>query len=416
MCFFVSMSIYTRVVSCAARGSPFLASQFLTVACKLSHVETKIHTLGSQQTDRFHISSDLKDDLWHADAHEGAYEWWYFDALSDDGREAVVIIFLANFIFSPRYNRAAAASLQQRAISSAEISKAVQFPAVAVCFYRDGRPVWRAINEYAAADFAASRAHPECRIGQSSFRLETARGGKRFAITLDEQLRRGRRLRGTFVWEIAEGDLLPAAAEELAGQSFHSWNLVAPRCRVSGSYIIVGRDHRQIEERVFAGVGYHDHNRDTRWLPAAVRSWQWGRAHFAGMTVVFYLYQEIADTAPLPRLCLMQHNALNAPAANFKAADFRRHHFGIRYPHALTFAFKHEDQRAMLQVRQQRVIDGSYFYLRFLADAQLELSGGRTLHAPAITEQLAPRALRWRWLDWLTDMRIGKHGRGSFLP
>ncbi|MDQ3756047.1 MAG: hypothetical protein M3371_15115 [Acidobacteriota bacterium] len=379
-------------------------------------METKIHTLGSQQTDRFHISSDLKDDVWHADAGGDAYEWWYFDALSDDGREAIVIIFLANFIFSPRYNRAAAAPLQQRAVSSAGFSEAARFPAVAVCFYRDGRPVWRAINEYATVDFAASRAHPECRVGQSSFRLETARGGQRFVITLDEQLRCGRKLRASFAWEIAEGDLLPAGDDELTGQSFHSWNLVAPRCRVSGSYTIDGRDDRQIEERVFAGVGYHDHNRDTRWLPAAVRSWQWGRAHFAGTTAVFYCYQEIAVTAPLTWLFLIQDTALNAPAVNFEAADFRRHHFGIRYPRALTFAFKHEDQRAMLQVRQQRVIDGSYFYLRFLADARLELSDGRTLHAPAITEQLAPRALRWRWLDWLTDMRIGKHGRGSFLP
>lgn len=379
-------------------------------------METKIHTLGSQQTDRFHISSDLKDDVWHADAHEGAYEWWYFDALSDDGREALVIIFLANFIFSPRYNRAATAALVHDTNSSLSLSGASQFPAVAVCLYRDGRPVRRAINEYTAGDFSASRTRPECCIGQSSFRLETAHDSQRFVITLDEQLRRGRRLRGTFVWEIVEGDLLPAAVDdELTRQSFHSWNLVAPRCRVSGSYIIDGHDHRQLEERVFAGVGYHDHNRDPRWLPAAINSWQWGRAHFAGTTVVFYRYQEIADAAPLTQLFLIQDTALYAPAINFKAADFRRHHFGIHYPRALTFTFKHENQRAMLQVRQPRVIDGSYFYLRFLADARLELSDGRTLHAPAITEQLAPRALRWRWLDWLTDMRIGKHGRASFL-
>ena len=37
----------------------------------------------------------------------GAQEWWYFDALSDDCRDALVIIFFSNFIFSPRYNRAA---------------------------------------------------------------------------------------------------------------------------------------------------------------------------------------------------------------------------------------------------------------------------------------------------------------------
>jgi len=31
------------------------------------------------------------------------------------------------------------------------------------------------------------------------------------------------------------------------------------------------------------------------------------------------------------------------------------------------------------------------------------------------TEQLAPRALRFRWLDWLTGVRIGHNGRASFL-
>ena len=66
-------------------------------------------------------------------------------------------------------------------------------------------------------------------------------------------------------------------------------------------------------------------------------------------------------------------------------------------------------------MRQGRVVDGSFFYLRFLGEATLDDGGGPPQTAPAVTELLALRALRWRWLDWLTDMRIGRNGRASFL-
>jgi hypothetical protein len=81
----------------------------------------------------------------------------------------------------------------------------------------------------------------------------------------------------------------------------------------------------------------------------------------------------------------------------------------------MRFASHEADAPLALEVRQSRVVDRSYFYLRFLGEASLTTSDARTQHAPAITEHLAPRALRARWLDWLTSMRIGRHGRASFL-
>ncbi|MBA2735921.1 MAG: hypothetical protein H0U50_03930, partial [Pyrinomonadaceae bacterium] len=56
-------------------------------------------------TENFSFSSSIAADVWHPKKDAKAYEWWYFDALSDDGSEALVIIFLDNFIFSPRYNK-----------------------------------------------------------------------------------------------------------------------------------------------------------------------------------------------------------------------------------------------------------------------------------------------------------------------
>ncbi|MDQ2746517.1 MAG: hypothetical protein M3T96_04570, partial [Acidobacteriota bacterium] len=50
-------------------------------------------------SEKFSISSSIAADVWHEKANSKAFEWWYFDALSEDGRDAVVIIFIDNFIF-----------------------------------------------------------------------------------------------------------------------------------------------------------------------------------------------------------------------------------------------------------------------------------------------------------------------------
>ena len=50
--------------------------------------------------EKFSFASSVKEDVWHEKLCAEAFEWWYFDALSDDGRDGVVVIFLDNFIFS----------------------------------------------------------------------------------------------------------------------------------------------------------------------------------------------------------------------------------------------------------------------------------------------------------------------------
>ncbi len=364
---------------------------------------------------RFH--SSLADDVWHPeDRAAGAYEWWYFDAISDDGRDALVIIFLVGFIFSPRYNAEVAGHLKDPGAPS---PAPADFPAVAFSLYRDGRPVVRAVNEHAPADFAAHTDRPSCRIGRSSFRLETTGGESRFILTLDESVRRGRRLNAHLEWLLTAGDFSRTGEAPLVDQTaVHEWNLVAPRCRVSGALEMhAQRGGKNIWKREFGGTGYHDHNRDRRWLPATIAEWQWGRAHFAdATTAVFYRYRECANVAPVTKLFLVRDGVLSAHPAQLVEAERRPHHFGLRYPRTLRFAAEREGAPLTLRVRQRRIIDASFFYLRFLSDVALDMGSGETYQTVALTEHLAPRALRWRWLDWLVQMRIGRNGRGAFLP
>ncbi len=362
------------------------------------------------------FSSSIDDDVWHGDLKPGAYEWWYFDAISDDGRDALVVIFLTNFVFSPRYNRAFTGRIGTAA-------RAQLFPAVSVGYYRDGRPLWRVNSEHDGSEFVAHPARAACRIGRSAFELVETGGIRRYELTLNEILRGGHTLKARLTWEVIDGDFAPdeadAAPSHADAPHAHEWNLVAPRCHVRGTISITSRAGSPTSEQSFSGTGYHDHNRDHQPLPVRVSAWQWGRAHFDdGTTAVFYRYQERDHTMHDTRLFIVRDDgALSITAAEYDARSRRQHIFGLRCSRELNFSVNAPPSPPLtLRIRQRRVVDGSYFYLRFLGDAALDLGDGRVLHAPALTEQLAPRALRWRWLDWLTDMRIGRHGRGAFLP
>lgn len=361
--------------------------------------------------ERLRASSSIAGDVWHGEAAAPAYEWWYFDALSRDGRDALVIIFLTNFIFSPRYNRAVTDGLRQ----TQPAQSAACFPAVAVCFYRDGRPLFRALNEYAPDEFHADTSQPSCRIGRNTFRLVESASEARYELNIETSLRQRGSLRARLGWRVREGNFFEEEKE--AGTDVaHHWNMVAPRCDVSGEIALGERGTQRSFAYDFQGAGYHDHNRDARWMPATIAEWQWGRIHFPAATAVFYRYRERDEQQHSTRLYLIQNGSLAVSAPQLAMSETRRHVFGLRYPRLLHLQSTAANESLRLSVRQQRVIDSSFFYLRFLSDATLETAGAGVQHATGITEHLAPRSLSYRWLWWLINMRIGSNGRGAFLP
>src|SRR5262245_17071412 len=99
-------------------------------------------------TENLHFSSSIAADVWHASEHPASHHCWYFDALSDDGRDAVVIFFFDNFIFSPRYN----AAQQKNGAGSPETNT---FPAVALYYYHDGKLLYGGVSEYNRLAFSA---------------------------------------------------------------------------------------------------------------------------------------------------------------------------------------------------------------------------------------------------------------------
>ncbi len=359
--------------------------------------------------EKFSFTSNVAADVFHAKPNREAYEWWYFDAISEDGRDAIVIIFLDNFIFSPRYNK----TIQTRKQRIENQSKNKNFPALAFTYYRDGKPKYRAINEFPVQEFAASGETPFCRIGENFFRLERAPYGSGYVVSISAKLRKNLHLKANFEWLSIESDFLPDK-KVVVGENAHSWNLVVSRADVTGKFTVATGENEKISDIVnFRGTGYHDHNFDNRWLPETVSDWQWGRAHFADATAVFYRYKERSEPAPMSKVFIVKDENLRQTNAHYEEQNFKRDIFGIRYPQQLDFL---TEDGARLQIKQTKIIDASFFYLRFFSEMTLTLPDGKRGETVGITEYLAPKALKYRWLDWLVNMRIGRGGKGSFLP
>lgn len=370
-------------------------------------------------SENFAFTSSISGDVWHRKSSPDAFEWWYFDALSDDGRDAVVIIFLDNFIFSPRYNafNKKHKNLLRRVIrrnlfteNASGFSRQKTFPALAFFYYRNGKPVYRAINEFAPEEFSASEDAPACSLGKNSFHLDSAPYGSGYVISINARLPRNRRLKANFEWLAIEGDFLPEC--RVYAENSHCWNLVLSRSDVSGKITVEDAKGKSLDTVHFRGTGYHDHNVDNRWLPETVREWQWGRAHFLDSSAVFYRYKELDENNATTKFLIVRDGELRERDANYEEQNFARNMFGIRYPQRMTFT---TEDNLRLRVKQTEIIDSSFFYLRFLSDITLTLRDGKPRKTVGITEYLAPRALKYRWLDWLVNMRIGRNGKGSLL-
>ena len=349
--------------------------------------------------DNFTFSSSVKADVWHPQKDDKSYEWWYFDALSDDGREAIIIVFLDNFIYSPRYNR-----------ESLTITGNARCPAVSFTYFRDGKVVYKATTEYHSSDFHGNETVPECRIGDSGFKMESADYGSGYFVTVEAQLGGGRKLKAQLEWLSVEADLSKAAF--CVDSSRHCWNMVAPRSDVSGRITVSGRRANELDSIHFRGTGYHDHNMDNRWLAKTVKDWHWGRAHFADCTAVFYRFRETGQPDANTRLILVTDGELQLRDVAFEEQSYVRDKLGIRYPSQLHLV---AEDNVRLNVKPIGVIDSSFYFLRFLSEVTLSMPG-KSVHATTgITEFIAPKTLKYRWLNWLSDVQTGKNGESSYF-
>ena len=83
--------------------------------------------------------------------------------------------------------------------------------------------------------------------------------------------------------------------------------------------------------------------------------------------------------------------------------NFVRNKFGIKYPTRVSLT---SDDGIRLRIKPIKVLDSSFYNLRFASEMTLTLRDGKPRKSIGLTEIVAPKTLKYRWLDWLADMRI----------
>lgn len=192
--------------------------------------------------------------------HSG-YAWWYIDALSDDGRNALTLIAFIGSVFSPYY-------AFNRRFGSGDPA---QHCAVNLALYGNHGKRW-CMTERPRADLMRSPA--SLAIGPSGLQWEEGR----LTISIDERtVPLPRIIKGT----VTVTDFTPGCASvALDGRGAHLWRPVAPHARI----------HVAFEQPLLSWTGnaYFDRNWGSEPLERAFRRWTWARAHAGRRTHVIY--------------------------------------------------------------------------------------------------------------------------------
>lgn len=349
-----------------------------------------------QPTAAILFCSSLKDDAWLGLSGKGAFESWHFDAISDDGREALVIGFYDNYALSPRFYS-----------STNGNGGADRFPAVSLAYSVDGKAVLNCVNEFAGGEFVSTGESADCVIASSSFRIDKAEYGSGFMVTVDIRTKRGRRIRAELEWLLVESDLKP----QLGERSRAIWNVAVPRADVSGRITLIGRRGRLRKQIHFRGTGYHDHisSKDVHYRELSSR--MWGRAHFVDSTVVFERHGGAQDQNASGKIFFIRDGEIRELDAACEVDGHRRDRYGIKFPRAITYSSGEID----LQIRPISVIRSGFFEVKMLAEVVLDAKGSRRRKTAGMIEFIDPRRMRHRLFRWISDLKIGRNGRSSLF-
>ena len=308
----------------------------------------------------------------------GAYEWWYFDAVSGCGEWALSCIWFLGNPFSPYYRRAA---LGQPA-------SPFDYNALFFALYRNDRLYAYHFTRFPVSQIAATEAVPLC-LGFGPNALQMPMPGA-WDLKLADENANGRRLAASL--RFSGPPLTLGVPEESPLGGDHSWLPSAPFCRVSGTITLREAHNPGSEQILFSGTGYHDHNWGRLPFDAALRDWSWARAALSGeRSVILYHVQPHRGPAASHLLLfdaghLVRHNA----QASVRLGKPVLNGFGTRYFSRLTVG----DAELSAQFQFGKRLDSSPFYVRALCDAAVT-QNGQTETGHGIGEYLRPRPLSW---------------------
>jgi carotenoid 1,2-hydratase len=341
------------------------------------------------------ILSDSSEDVRTPKPVPGSYEWWYFDAQSDDGF-SIVIIFYEGNPFSRRYIEA---------IESGEKARASDYPALSISVYRESEPVFYSFREMQPGEADFSPDEPRGRAEDSSFGLTVKNGMLVYTVKLREKVSSGDEIDAELSFSSPDHKRILQEGSADENHAGHSWNLVQPKAIVTGNIRISGYTEMYIP---FSGTGYHDHNFGSEPMKDSFREWYWGRYHFAGSTLVYYIMNQ--NESWKQKGWLIDDNGAVTPATEIILRDKGLSFFGLNSSRKIEV----KSDSYSIHLQKSSMIDSGPFYQRFTGEAVLERDG-KLEKAAGISEYIYPSRIYSRIFWPLVNMRISYPGTAHWV-
>jgi carotenoid 1,2-hydratase len=345
--------------------------------------------------------SDFSRDTQTSKPLPGSYEWWYFDAMTQNGYSIVVIFYEGN-PFSKRYIKA----LEE---GDSENATAGLYPAISISIYKNGKHIFYGFEEVDPKKARFSDVSPDVMIGNNIMKGEVANGNIIYTLALDQELPSGDRLAGNLEFVSGENtsgifgkDTTVAHSESTAR---HEWNLLQPKAQVTGQLEITGYHREKIE---FLGTGYHDHNLGREPMKDSFEEWYWGRYHFNNSTLIYYLMKQKGMW--IKKAWLIKPDLEIREINDISLERHGLNIFGLNTARVIRFT----GHNLEILLQKDRVIDSGPFYQRFSGRAIHTDSQG-VREARGISEYIRPGRIYNRLFWPLVDMRIKYPGKAHWV-
>ena len=232
----------------------------------------------------------------------------------------------------------------------------LDFCAIGLSHYRDGRTVSYALNAHRGNAFRHQAEPFSVAVADSTLQ----RDDEGYTLRVRTPSREGRcRIVANLRFH-RPASRRPAFERDLGGPGEpHLWSLAAPNCPVSGTIVLEGPGG--VSTR-FEGQGYHDHNAGSAELSSTLRRWAWGRFHDGPTTFLYYHVEPRQGPDMSLVLTVLEGRVTVLSDRPPQFSRWRSNPFGLIAPREVKVA------ESIRIVEATRVDDGP-FYRRSLARA-----------------------------------------------
>jgi hypothetical protein len=297
---------------------------------------------------------DRIDDAFHGQLSPDAFEWWYFDAIFDNGYSMVTSWHIGEM------------GTETADPGSGHIMFSIYDP--------DGKKTDTEVDFPASAVFASTETC-DVKMGDNRLHGEFPRYEIHF---------RSGDIGGELLFEnLTQGFRNPPDGVAYFGREparYMGWVIAQPRAKVTGKLILAG------EDIPVNGVGYHDHNWGNVPLGGLYDHWYWGRIFLPNHTFL-YSTGESARSIGSQRVCILiafkgekllrMSSRIDGEPSDFQVDEVT----GVKYPRKLVLKVDASRIKGEVILRLKKLIESRSFpqamkghgYFRFLSDCDVKL-------------------------------------------